>query len=163
MDLYFPADVRLDLRSGLPIPDGSAQYIYSEHLVEHLPLDVAVRLFAECRRVLTLDGMMRIATPDMAEIVRDYEDRWNRHDWVQWPEYAWIDSGPRMVNTAFRAWGHLYLYDFSELRLRLMEAGFTRVDRCDIGLSAHEDLSSLETRADSRLIAEASLAPGDSD
>jgi predicted SAM-dependent methyltransferase len=99
---------------------------------------------------------MRIAMPDLAEVVRDYTNEWKRHDWVSWPEYSWIDSGPRMVNTAFREWGHLYLYDFDELGLRLNQAGFRRIERCEIGQSSRGDLQGLETRLDSGLIVEAS-------
>lgn len=160
VDLYFPADIRLDLRSGIPAPDGSARFIYSEHLFEHLSLQAAMLLFAECRRVLASDGVMRIAMPDLADLAHGYNERWREHEWVRLPEYGWIDSGPRMLNTAFRAWGHIYLYDFQELQMRLTQAGFTQVTRCEVGRSSHEALRGLETRADSRLIAEASLRMG---
>lgn len=156
VDLAAPADVLLDLRYRIPLPDRSVQLIYSEHLIEHLTLEEGVRLLRECRRILEPHGRLRFATPDLAEIVRDYDTDWRRHEWVNWPEYGWIDSGTRMVNTAVRAWGHQYLYDYPELERRLREAGFRQVERCDIGQSPEEPLRRLETRADSKLIVEAS-------
>ena len=160
VDLYFPADVRLDLRAGLPLPDASVELIYSEHLFEHFPLDTAMALFRECCRVLLPTGVMRVAMPDLEDVVRDYPKRWRDAAWVNWPEYGWIDTGVRMVNTAVRDWGHLYLYDFAELELRLMAAGFTKVERCQLGESTSRELQGLETRADSLLIVEAHPAEG---
>lgn len=158
VDYYFPADVQLDLRYGIPVPDGSVEFIYSEHLIEHLPLEANLRLFAECRRVLAADGRMRIATPDLAEIVRDYRSAWRCHDWVKWEEYRWIDSGTRMVNLAVRGWGHTYLWDYDELSARLAQTGFSKVTRFSLGESDTAALRGLETRADSLLVVEAEPA-----
>ena len=155
VDYYFPADVQLDLRYGIPVPDGTVELIYSEHLVEHLTLDANLELFHECLRVLAPSGRMRIATPDLAEIVRDYRSEWRRHDWVNWDEHRWIDSGTRMVNVAVREWGHVYLWDFGELEQRLTDVGFTSVERFEVGESRNDALRGLETRADSGLIVEA--------
>ena len=161
IDYEPPADVLLDLRYGIPVPEGSIDTIYSEHLVEHLSLDAASALFRECRRILKPGGVLRIATPDLEDLVTEYRRDWrSRHDWINWPEYGYIDTPVRMVNVAMREWGHRYLYDFTELALRLGEAGFERVDRAELGTSAFPELGGLETRADSRLIIEArSVAP----
>lgn len=155
VDYYFPADVVLDLRFGLPLPDHSVEYIYSEHLVEHMPLEGALALFNECHRVLRTGGRMRVATPDLADIVRDYRSDWRRHEWVNWDQYRWIDSGTRMVNAAVREWGHQYLWDFEELEQRLQSTGFRRVTRHGVGESEVAAMRGLETRADSRLVVEA--------
>lgn len=157
VDFEPPADVLLDLRFGIPVSDGSIDAIYSEHLVEHLPLEGAQSLFRECRRVLSTNGVMRVATPDLEALVTDYRRDWrSSHDWINWPEYAYIDTPVRMINVAVREWGHRYLYDFEELVLRLREAGFTRVDRVPLGESVHDHFRGLETRADSKLVVEAS-------
>lgn len=155
VDYYFPADVQLDLRYGIPVPDGSVELIYSEHLIEHLPLEANLSLFKECRRILANNGRMRTATPDLVELVRDYRTDWRRHDWVNWDEYAWVDSGTRMLNVAVREWGHVYLWDIEELAQRLEAAGFVGIRRFAIGESETKALRGLETRADSKLIVEA--------
>lgn len=155
MDYFFPADVTLDLRYGIPISDRSAELIYSEHLIEHLPFDSCLALLRECRRVLAPSGIIRIATPDLEDVVTNYLDDWRRHEWVSWPEYRWIDSGTRMVNAAMHEWGHVYLWDFNELRARLKDVGFEDVTRHELGESERPPLQGLETRADSKLIVEA--------
>src|SRR5438093_607889 len=49
-------DVCWNLESGLPFPDASFDAIYSEHCLEHLPFDTAVRTLAECHRTLARGG-----------------------------------------------------------------------------------------------------------
>jgi predicted SAM-dependent methyltransferase len=155
IDLCRPADMILDLRFGLPFVDSTVDFIYSEHLVEHLGLNEGIRLLNECRRILKPDGVLRFATPDLADVIKDYPENWRRHDWVNRPEYAWIDSGARMVNVAFRYWNHRYLYDYRELALRLGQAGFQCVERRTVGSSKYPKLCNLETRPDSKLVVEA--------
>jgi len=159
IDLHLKADVVLDLAYGIPLPAASVESIYSEHLIEHFSLEDGLRLMGECRRILAPDGILRIATPDLAALVEDYAHTWRTHDWVNWPEHRWIDSGARMLNQAFRGWGHLYLYDFQDLSTRLAAAGFRDVRRCALGESEHAHLRGLETRADSGLVVEASGGP----
>jgi predicted SAM-dependent methyltransferase len=158
VDLEPGADVRADLRYRLPFTDASAEFVYSEHVVEHLDLAEGTRLLRECARILRPGGVLRIATPDLAALVRAYGGRWRDQDWVRWPGHEWVDTPARMLNAAFRCWGHRHLYDHEELVLRLGEAGFPEVRRCALGESPVPDLAGLETRADSLLVVEA-LAP----
>ena len=160
VDYEPPADVLLDLSFGIPVPSATIEMIYSEHLVEHFPLETAMALFRECRRVLKPDGVMRCATPDLEELVTDYRRDWrSRQDWINWPEYDHVDTPVRSINVAVRTWGHQYLYDFEELALRLTAAGFGHVERMALGMSGLPDLRGLETRADSKLIVEARISP----
>jgi predicted SAM-dependent methyltransferase len=148
-------DVRLDLRFALPLPDRSVALIASEHVIEHLALTDGLALLRECRRVLADDGVLRVATPDLAALVRAYQGDWRAQDWVNWPGHEWIDSAARMLNVSFRSWGHLHLYDHDELTRRLAEAGFAATRRCALGESPTPGLAGLETRADSLLVVEA--------
>ncbi len=156
VDLGGDADVRLDLTAGLPLPAGSVAFVYSEHLIEHLTCEQGLALLRECRRVLAADGVLRIATPDLGALVDAWRGAWRDQDWVHWPGHEWIDTPARMLNQAFHGWGHRHLYDERELVHRLREAGFADVRRCAIGESAHGALADLETRADSKLVVEAS-------
>ncbi len=149
------ADVRWDLRQGLPLPGATATRIYSEHFFEHLELDEGRRLFADCRAALSPGGVLRIAMPDLARVVQNYGGPWREVEVLQDPAYNFIDTNAHYINVAFRYWGHRYLYDFDDLELRLREAGFDHVVRREKGRSTHSDLCDLETRAESWLVAEA--------
>lgn len=155
VDLIAGADVRLDLRYPLPLPDRSVAAIYSEHFVEHLPLPAVQALLRECRRVLADDGVLRLATPDLAAVLHAYHTDWRDQEWVRWPEHAFVDTGAHMLNVAFGGFGHHHLFDQQDLELRLRRAGFAHVARCALGDSQHRELRQLETRADSLLVLEA--------
>jgi predicted SAM-dependent methyltransferase len=61
-----------DLSKGIPFPDNSFQVVYHSHLLEHFPKDKAFELMQECRRVLETGGVIRVAVPDLEQIVRMY-------------------------------------------------------------------------------------------
>lgn len=152
-------DVRLDLRAGLPAPAESLDYVFSEHVFEHLTLEVGRTVFADCHAALRPGGVLRIAMPDLRYIVERYLA--GRFEGEGGPEaqqdarYRAIDSPALLLNYALRSWGHLYLYDLEELSLRLRQAGFAAVERRTYGASPHPELVGLEQRAESRLIVEA--------
>lgn len=55
----------------LEFDDGSFDFIFSEHFLEHLFLDDAAALLAECRRLLKPSGCLRTVVPDAD--LRTYE------------------------------------------------------------------------------------------
>lgn len=57
-------DYLLDVRAGLPFPDGSMEFLYSCHMMEHLHVTEAINLLKECKRVLSPNGYMRLTLPD---------------------------------------------------------------------------------------------------
>ena len=63
-----PVDLAWNFAHGLPFPDGSAEAIFHEHLLEHLTLEAAAKLIEESHRVLRPGGVMRIAVPDAGRI-----------------------------------------------------------------------------------------------
>ena len=61
IDLVPMADLRLDLRDPLPLPDGCAQLIYASHYLEHLDYRREVPPFLkECHRLLEPGGVLRL-------------------------------------------------------------------------------------------------------
>jgi SAM-dependent methyltransferase len=59
-DMVAPA---WDLR---PVADGSVDYIYTRHMLEHLSPADARRALREWRRVLADDGILHVVVPDIA-------------------------------------------------------------------------------------------------
>ena len=70
IDLDERADLRLDLREPLPLPDGCASIVYGEHVFEHLehPSETT-RFLAEGLRVLQAGGHLSLAVPDCAFVM----------------------------------------------------------------------------------------------
>lgn len=72
LDLNRSADYYFDARNRLPFRDGTIEYIYSSHFVEHLSNDELMRHFKECFRVLKVDGIYRICIPDFESSIKAY-------------------------------------------------------------------------------------------
>ncbi len=138
-----PGSYRCDLKQPLPKADSSVRYIYTEHFIEHIERDDGVRLMRECHRVLTDDGVLRVSTPDLRFLVKEYESG----RLGEWADMNWHPaSSCRLLNESMRLWGHVFLYDEEELRQMLGEAGFRSIDRVPYRKSRHAPLEGLETR-----------------
>jgi predicted SAM-dependent methyltransferase len=74
IDLFgrLPADVSLDVTKPLPFGDASIEVVFTEHMVEHLTYEEALRLARECARVLQPGGVVRVVVPDFGRYVRSY-------------------------------------------------------------------------------------------
>ncbi len=149
-------DICADLTRAFPLEANSCQLIYSEHFLEHLPLEKGINLLKESYRVLMPGGVLRVATPSLDVLLqKSVSDDWRDQDWLTWPEHQFIKTRAEMLNIAFRWWGHSWLYDKEELIRRLKEAGFHQLKEMPWGGSGVVDLQDRESRKDSLLIYEA--------
>ena len=150
------ADIQWDVTDGLPFPDDSCAFLYSEHFLEHIPVQQGVQFLTECRRSLQPGGVVRIGMPCVHDVVRQYyENIWAKQPWLEKYGYTWIKTRAEYINIGFRDWGHQWLYDLEELERRLREAGFNRIESAGWGESKHPELAKRETRAETLLICEA--------
>jgi len=156
-DITADADLIIYMEKPLPFGDGTLTRVYSEHVIEHVPYEVALYFLKEVRRVLAPGGVVRIATPGLEGLVEAYRsNEWRaRTTWAAMEEYAFLRTRAQFLNVALRWWGHRHLYDREELERVFREAGFGDLSFPVFSASRHEDLVGLETRPDSDLIAEA--------
>lgn len=155
IDIEPGADLVIDIRKGLPFDDSSVDFIYSEHVLEHLTFEEGEKILREFYRCLKIGGVLRIAMPDLDYIIRKYNADWKNQGWLSWPEYEFIKTRGQMINISFRWWGHKYLYNEEDLRNQLIKAGFRKKMRYNRNKSNFTELCNLETRKDSKLIMEA--------
>ncbi len=135
--------VYLDAAEPFPFEDATFDYVYSEHLIEHLPYEAGLFTLEECRRILKPGGRIRIATPDMERIVSlqyappgGVEERYAR--WLTesyFPEAAGRRWAVYAINQVFRGWGHRFLYDQHTLQAVLEKVGFTAIRPRSFGQS----------------------------
>lgn len=146
LDIGGPEGVVLfDLTRPLPFDTGSLEFVFSEHFIEHVPLERAEAVLAECRRVLRPGGVLRVSTPDLRRLVDEYVA--GRSD--GWADMGWLPDSPcDLLNEGMRLWGHLYLFDEDKLTSTLRSIGFQTVLRVDRHLSEHPELRGLESRPD---------------
>lgn len=119
-------DVWANFSKSLPFPDGSADLIYSHHVVEHLP-DLP-KHFAEMFRVLRPGGGIRIAGPHMGNACRKYLEGDTAWFW-DLPD-KWNSAGGRFTNFVFCRNEHLTALDESFLAELAENAGFREIAFC---------------------------------
>jgi predicted SAM-dependent methyltransferase len=56
IDIEPSADLIIDIRKGLPLDDGSVNFIYSEHFLEHLTYEEGRKVLEEFQRCLKVGG-----------------------------------------------------------------------------------------------------------
>jgi predicted SAM-dependent methyltransferase len=150
-------DFSWDLRNKLPFPNNSVDFIYNEHFLEHLTVEEGLAALKNFRDILKPGGVMRIAMPDLADVISNYLNvNWKIDQKYFLKKYnlEFIQTRAERINISFRWWGHKWLYDWEELHRRLLEAGFSRITKCNLYESKFSELCKLETRPESRLIAE---------
>lgn len=145
----------LDATKRFPFDDSTFDYIHTEHMIEHISWQDALRMLKECRRILKSTGTLRVATPDLAVML----DLYNRRDSLAERYVAYIadvagqgflaDIPIRhhpvfVINTVFYDWGHRFLYDAETLMATMRLAGFTSMRGCASGQSDDPHLAGLE-------------------
>jgi predicted SAM-dependent methyltransferase len=122
--------VELDVGEPLPFESGCVDWVYAEHLIEHISVPVAIGWLREVRRILAPGGLLRLTTPDLRRYVESYltgdpffaTHRHGVHAAGLGPPMPARDAF--MVNQIFYFYGHRWIYDLGELRYVLTEAGF---------------------------------------
>jgi SAM-dependent methyltransferase len=70
-DLYSSKDIYfLDATVLFPFPNNSFDYVFSEHMIEHLSYKDGLFMLKEIFRVLKVSGKLRISTPDIDKIIK---------------------------------------------------------------------------------------------
>ncbi len=142
----------LDATKKFPVPASCFDYIFSEHMIEHVPHEDAKRMLGECYRVLKPGGKIRIATPDLNVLLN--LTRVEKSDlairYIAWSTKKFLPMGTPsdpvfVINNAFRNWGHQFLYGEELLCKTLTDAGFQYPRRVKLGQSEDPQLRSLES------------------
>lgn len=138
-------DLNWDLRNKLPFVNNSIDIIYNEHLIEHLTVKQSKRAIKEFFRVLKPNGVLRIAMPDLDDVIKQYLDPdWSKHECIKRFGLDFVKSRAEMININFRWWGHQWLYNWEELERRLKECGAKTIIKCEWANSEFYELRNLE-------------------
>jgi predicted SAM-dependent methyltransferase len=146
--------LRWDISQSLPFEDGSVEWVYAEHLIEHVSLKVGIAWLAEVRRILRPGGLLRLTTPDLRKYAESYvngDPFLAKHRRRMAMALATVAPrmparGAFMFNQLFYVYGHRWIYDVDELRHALSEAGFdpAAVRVCAYREGARPDVAELD-------------------
>lgn len=64
--------IAANLLKGIPYPDNTFDAVYHSHVLEHFTREGGEHFVSECIRVLKPGGVLRISTPDLENITRQY-------------------------------------------------------------------------------------------
>ena len=113
----------LDLSLRFRFPDGYFECVYASHVLEHLHPDVAEHCLSEVHRVLAPGGIVRLAVPNLDQVVAAYDPGDPDHFLM-----GIYQGRGRRANRAARHWWH---YNPGSLEALLRSAGFHDARVCD--------------------------------
>jgi len=149
-----PKEIYLDATRPYPFPDGSFQYVFSEHVIEHVSWEGGVAMLRECHRVLVPGGKVRTVTPNLRKFMELVEGG-NGPDERQFIEaklriHRWPTTPIPTVyifNGEAHEWGHQFLYDPASLRKTLELAGFQQINEYPVSEKTDPVFREAERRA----------------
>ncbi|HKU45132.1 MAG TPA: methyltransferase domain-containing protein [Polyangiales bacterium] len=146
--------VQIDCTRRLDIPNDSFDYIYSEHMHEHLDYAAGSGLLREVWRVLKPGGKVRIAVPDLDFYFRMFRTERSFEEYpTAFRDQIWQTNGlngapldkATFLNFLFKGSDHKYIYTRSALESQVAAAGFIDTRVCEPGKSDTPELRDLET------------------
>lgn len=143
--------VHLDVTKSFPMPNNSIDYIFSEHMIEHITYVQAKFMLEECFRVLKPNGRIRIATPDLVRSLAVYDDKPSEaaEAYSRWTIDNFIPEAEKynpafVINKIFYGWSHVFIYDYKTLANLLESIGFVDAKEYASGVSDDPILSNIE-------------------
>lgn len=149
-DIVWQVPAYLDATRRWPVPDGSIDLIFGDDVIEHVTLVQARELFRHALAALKPGGILRLATPDVEAVARQYLENGelarlgmerNRERGKE------FDHPVQLLTQVYVGAKHYlgFIYDWASLSAELRAAGF-EVRRAPSGKSEHADLVGLEVR-----------------
>ena len=151
----------LDAGKQFPFESNSFEYVYSEHIFEHLSFSQSWNMLSECHRILTINGVIRIAIPHIDFLFALYEDpEFPIHKkYTEWAMESFCEEAKNnlgvdklskiyVINNFFRNWGHQIIHNFDSLKQLLEKHDFSDIQRKEIGLSDIDELKGIENHGE---------------
>lgn len=117
-----------DLRTRFPWTDGSIDYVYSSHSLEHLTRAAGEAFMRETFRVLRADGIVRIVVPDLRRAVERYRaGDHDARDFLSALNTVDTHDGSiiKRVYSMLSGQGHRCMYDEASLTDLMTASGFS--------------------------------------
>lgn len=148
-------DISCDIRDGMPLGDGSIDYIVSIHALPMISYPDLVPVLQELRRLLRPGGVLRLSLPDVNKGIRAYVD--GDRDYFLIPDEEVESPGGKFV--VHMLWYGYSVTMFTEdfIQELLGKAQFSRVTPCRFGQthSPWPEIVDLDNRENESLFVEA--------
>jgi predicted SAM-dependent methyltransferase len=112
--------------------DKSVDLIYASHVIEYFDRKEVLPVLKEWKRVLRIDGVLRIAVPDFYQMAKLYlVDSYDLEKFLG-PLYGKMAMLKKTIY-------HKTVYDFNELKKLLEEVGFRNIKKYDWRETEHSE------------------------
>ena len=125
--------------------DKSVDLIYTSHLIEYFDRAEIVQILKEWKRVLRIDGMLRIAVPDFYQMAKLYlVDSYDLEKFLG-PLYGKMQIEKKTIDSDYESKiesqtiYHRTVYDFNNLKELLEEVGFRNVSKYNWRETEHSE------------------------
>lgn len=141
---------RLDITTRTPFPDSTFDYVFNEHMIEHLSYSQGLAMLRECFRIMKPGARIRTSCPSIDFLIKLYNDpddfekqyiAWATKHFTSWAPYQ---DGIFVLNNFVRDFGHRFIYNQKTLEKSLSLAGFINFTTHKIQESADPNLCNLE-------------------
>jgi SAM-dependent methyltransferase len=148
-------DLPGDIRDGLPLPDGSCDYIAAIHSLQDLAFVDLDRALGELLRVLKPGGVLRLGLPDLDRAIAAYLRGDGAYFHVPDRDCAGVGGKLCVQITWYGSVRTPFTYEFA--RELLLRNGFRSVIRCThhVTASRFPEVASLDNRERESLFVEA--------
>ena len=152
-----PLVTHMDAGKRFPLEDSSFDFIYSEHLFEHLTYQQQCNYLAESFRVLKPGGKIRIATPNIEFLLKLASNNISdlERKYLEWNSKHFLNENScnydsfnslhvYVINNYFKAWGHQLIHSKNSLAELVTKFGFTDIKYEIVSMSDSPELRNLE-------------------
>lgn len=141
------------------IEDNSFDFIFSEHIFEHLTFEQECNMIRECQRILKPGGVMRMAIPHAGFLFNLYQNpeipvhknyvNWAMNNNYECKKVLDVVGGVEntavyVINNFYRDWGHEVLHDYASISGLLTKLNFREVKKKEVGESDYPELKGIE-------------------
>ncbi len=147
----YPAGIHYgDVIKGLPIAAGSAQRMYSSHVLEHLALEDCRRALRNVYSYLAPGGVFRFVLPDLEFYARKYLESPDAGAASTFMgetllgERETVRGWRSLPRALFGRSQHLWMWDYKNFEHELAAAGFVNIRRAQFGDSGDEAFRAVE-------------------
>ena len=119
-----------DATKKIPLRDNSVECLYTSHMLEHISREGVVFFLNEVIRFLKVDGVLRVAVPDLRIAINNYlaqedADSFMKKIHVEAQPISKLKDKFRLFVTGYRH--HQWMYDAKSLCMLMKNSGFRNV------------------------------------
>jgi predicted SAM-dependent methyltransferase len=142
--------VYMDAIKLFPFEANTFDFIFTEHMIEHISFNEGDFMLRECFRVMKKGGKIRVVTPNLKFLIELYQESKTetQEDYLRFSQKYFKNQEPELdtlvINNFFRDWGHQFIHDEKSLRYLLEKAGFQQISLTKVNESKYPEFQNLE-------------------